>query len=136
MKNIKLLYLIFLPLIIINCSANKVRYTFIPEQSLQNIKPDLNNLKLLLYIYPENDVNKKINIKTNNSVQLYLNKNTIKSEFLEIEIPINTKFLLVEYNGKRSKIEINFKYKYLYIEFRGKDLLETVYSDKKPVFID
>jgi len=67
---------IFICLIIFNCSVNKERYTYIPQDSstltLQN------NKMLLLYLYTEKNINKDILLKTDKGELLYSNKGISK----------------------------------------------------------
>lgn len=126
---------IFILLLIFDCGVNKVRYTYIPEdsQTLQNV----NKTELLLHLYNEENVSKKIIIKTNTGQLLYSNNGVIKkSQYLKKELSKDANYITIIYNNKRNRIEINRHYGYLYIEFRGRDLLEIVYSDEEPEFID
>jgi len=134
MKKIKNNFiLIFTLLLTFGCGVNKVRYTYIPEdnQTLQNV----NKTELLLHLYNEDGISKEIIIKTNTGQLLYSNNGVIKkSQYLKKVLPRDADYIIVIYNNKKSKIEINPHYAYLYIEFRGKDLLEIVYSDEEPAF--
>ena len=129
-------FLIITVLLLLSCRGNKVRYTFIPESTKDDVKSDVNNLKLLVHLYNEKNVIKKVTIQGENGQILYSNKGVIKDgmEFKEIDIPKSNKYLNVYYNSKKNTIDVKRNYNYLYIEFRGSDLLEIVYSIKKPAF--
>ena len=130
-KIVSLLIVIF----IYSCNSNKVRYTFIPEEE-DNKSINANELKLLLHLYNEKDILKNILIKTDSGNVLYSNEGVFKkkTEFKELELPKDTKSLIIIYNNKKNRIELKKNYKYLYIEFRGSDLLEIVYTNEKPAF--
>lgn len=127
--------LLFIVISTFNCSSNKVRYTFIPEEK-DNKSINVNDLKLLLHLYNEKDILKNILIKTDRGNVLYSNEGVFKkkTEFKELELPKDTKSLIIIYNNKKNRIEVKKNYKYLYIEFRGSDLLEIVYTTEKPAF--
>ncbi|GEJ48138.1 hypothetical protein CRS_47470 [Chryseobacterium sp. ON_d1] len=112
-----------------------MRYTFIPEEK-DNKSINVNDLKLLLHLYNEKDILKNILIKTDRGNILYSNEGVFKkkTEFKELELPKDTKSLIIIYNNKKNRIEVKKNYKYLYIEFRGSDLLEIVYTTEKPAF--
>ncbi|MEJ5103877.1 hypothetical protein [Chryseobacterium sp. MYb328] len=131
----KMFFLLFIVIFTFSCSSNKVRYTFIPEEK-DNKSINVNDLKLLLHLYNEKDILKNILIKTDRGNILYSNEGVFKkkTEFKELELPKDTKSLIIIYNNKKNRIEVKKNYKYLYIEFRGSDLLEIVYTTEKPAF--
>ncbi|ASE62181.1 hypothetical protein [Chryseobacterium indologenes] len=136
MKKIKINLCLVLLILVVSCKTNNLRYTFIPnDKKSENIKE---NKTLLLYLYNEKDIAKDINIINEKREEIYSNKGVLgdKSKFLALKIPVGTKYVLVNYNKKRNKIEIKHDYNYLYLEFKGEDFIEIVYSNEKPEFID
>lgn len=136
MKKVKINLCIVLLLLVISCSTNNLRYTFIPnDKRSENIKE---NKTLLLYLYNEKGITKDINITNEKREEIYSNKGILgdKSKFLELKIPIGTRYVIINYNKKRNKIEVKHCYNYLYLEFKGEDFIEIVYSNEKPEFID
>ncbi|SIT25998.1 hypothetical protein SAMN05421786_1178 [Chryseobacterium ureilyticum] len=137
MKKIKTSILpIFIFLSVLSCtSINKIRYTYIPENKNSSI---FLGEEILLYLYNEKGIKKDITLITDNGTLIYSNNGELKkkSQYIELSFPKNTENIIIKYNGKRNRIKLNTSYRYLYFEFVGKDLLEIVYSDKKPEFID
>ncbi|WP_139329355.1 hypothetical protein [Chryseobacterium ureilyticum] len=137
MKKIsKILFLLIVLMSIISCNTSNLRYTLIPnDKKSENIKV---NKTLLLYLYNEKDITKDINITNEKREEIYSNKGILgdKSKFLELKIPIGTRYMIINYNKKRNKIEVKHDYNYLYLEFKGEDFIEIVYSNEKPEFID
>lgn len=136
MKKAKINLCIVLLLLVISCSTNNLRYTLIPnDKKSENIKE---NKALLLYLYNEKDITKDINITNEKREEIYSNKGILgdKSKFLELKIPVGTRYVIINYNKKRNKIEVKHDYNYLYLEFKGEDFIEIVYSNEKPEFID
>jgi len=136
MKKVKINLCILLLLLVISCSTNNLRYTLIPnDKKSENIKE---NKTLLLYLYNEKGITKDINITNEKRAEIYSNKGILgdKSKFLELKIPIGTRYVIINYNKKRNKIEVKHDYNYLYLEFKGEDFIEIVYSNEKPEFID
>ncbi|MBO9693378.1 hypothetical protein [Chryseobacterium sp.] len=136
MKKVKINLCIVLLLLVISCSTNNLRYTLIPnDKRSENIKE---NKALLLYLYNEKGITKDINITSEKKEKIYSNKGILgdKSKFLELKIPIGTRYVIINYNKKRNKIEVKHDYNYLYLEFKGEDFIEIVYSNEKPEFID
>ncbi|GEJ48139.1 hypothetical protein [Chryseobacterium sp. ON_d1] len=136
MKKVKINLCIVLLLLVISCSTNNLRYTLIPnDKRSENIKE---NKALLLYLYNEKGITKDINITSEKKEKIYSNKGILgdKSKFLELKIPIGTRYVIINYNKKRNKIEVKHDYNYLYLEFKGENFIEIVYSNEKPEFID
>ena len=129
----KLFIRIFILLLVSSCS-NMVRITQIPSDPpiLKN-----KNVKILLHLYDEPNVLKKIKIVSETGELLYTNHKSLKfekTEFVEISVPHRTKYLIIHYNKGKNKIPIRPEYEYLYVEFRNKNLLEVVYSVFKPAY--
>ena len=129
----KLFIRAFILLLVSSCS-NMVRITRIPSDPpiLKN-----KNVKILLHLYDEPNVLKKIKIVSETGELLYTNHKSLKfekTEFVEISVPHRTKYLIIHYNKGKNKIPIRPEYEYLYIEFRNKNLLEVVYSVSKPAY--
>ena len=129
----KLFIRAFILLLVSSCS-NMVRITQIPSDPpiLKN-----KNVKILLHLYDEPNVLKKIKIVPETGELLYTNHKSLKfekTEFVEISVPHRTKYLIIHYNKGKNKIPIRLEYEYLYIEFRNKNLLEVVYSVSKPAY--
>ncbi|WP_343657610.1 hypothetical protein [Chryseobacterium sp.] len=133
MKKIKISIFIMLLLLLFNCSANNIRYTYIPENKKSST---FLGEKILLYLYNEKGIKKDITLITNDGVLIYSNHGELKkkSQYIELNFPQNTEYITIKYNGKRNRLKVNTSYKYLYFEFVGENLIEIVYSDEKPAF--
>ncbi|WP_343680695.1 hypothetical protein [Chryseobacterium arthrosphaerae] len=133
MKKIKISIFITLLLLLFNCSTNNVRYTYIPENKKSST---FLGEKILLYLYNEKGIKKDITLITNDGILIYSNHGELKkkSQYIELNFPQNTEYIIIKYNGKRNRLKVNTSYKYLYFEFVGENLIEIVYSDEKPAF--
>ena len=132
MKGITKYFLMLL--LILSCNSNIVRITQIPKEPPIS---ENKNVKILLHLYDEPDAIKEIEIKSAKGELLYTSQKGLgfnKTTFVEINVPYNTKYLIIRYNKGKNKILVRPNYKYLYIEFRGKNLLEVVYSVSKPAY--
>lgn len=121
-------------LLMLSCNSNIVRITQIPKESPIS---ENKNVKILLHLYDEPDAVKEIEIKSAKGELLYTSQKGLgfnKTTFVEINVPYNTKYLIIRYNKGKNKILVRPNYKYLYIEFRGGNLLEVVYSVSKPAY--
>ncbi|GEJ48140.1 hypothetical protein CRS_47490 [Chryseobacterium sp. ON_d1] len=76
-KPSKIFFLLFIVIFTFSCSSNKVRYTFIPEEK-DNKSINVNDLKLLLYLYNEKGIKKDITLITNEGVLIYSNHGELK----------------------------------------------------------
>jgi hypothetical protein len=136
MKKRKINFLqIFTLLLVLSCTSNKIRYTYIFENKVSST---LLGNEILLYLYNEKGIKKDITLFTDNGVLIYSNNGELKkkSQYVELDFPQKAKDIIIKYNGKRNRIKLNTSYRYLYLEFRGKDFIEIVYSNEKPEFID
>lgn len=136
MKKRKINFLqIFILLLVLSCTSNKIRYTYIPENKVSST---FLGHEILLYLYNEKGIKKDITLFTDNGVLIYSNNGELKkkSQYVELDFPQKAKDIIIKYNGKRNRIKLNTSYKYLYFEFVGKDFIEIVYSNEKPEFID
>lgn len=136
MKKRKINFLqIFTLLLVLSCTSNKIRYTYILENKVSST---LLGNEILLYLYNEKGIKKDITLFTDNGVLIYSNNGELKkkSQYVELDFPQKAKAIIIKYNGKRNRIKLNTSYRYLYLEFRGEDFIEIVYSNEKPEFID
>ena len=118
----------------LSCNSNIVRITQIPKEPPIS---ENKNVKILLHLYDEPDAVKEIEIKSAKGELLYTSQKGLgfnKTTFVEINVPYNTKYLIIRYNKGKNKILVRPNNKYLYIEFRGENLLEVVYSVSKPAY--
>ena len=89
-------------------------------------------------MYPEDGVKKRLLVGSDKKELKFKNIDfsKSKSKYIELKLPLKTKSITIQYNGRKNKIKLIPNYEFIYIEPRGTDFLEIVFSNKKPVFID
>lgn len=118
-----------------SCNSEKILRKTFTEPKMQN---PIENQILLLHLTPNHSKQRELWIKSDRNILIYKHTNSAEffKDFLELNIPKNSHFLIGEFEKVRFRIKLDKNYKFVYVEPRENIIIDIVYPNKKPIFTD